>query len=115
MSGRASAPVPSAGDVLALIRGGEVSTRSEVARVTGLSRTAVTARLAALLRSGLVVEGEDGPSTGGRPPAQLRFNARAGVVLAGALGRSRTQFGLCDLEGEVLASAEFDHADGAVP
>lgn len=83
--------------------------------MTGLSRTAVTARLAALLGSGLVVEGEDAPSTGGRPPAQLRFNARAGVVLAGALGRSRTQFGLCDLEGEVLASAEFDHADGAVP
>ena len=83
--------------------------------MTGLSRTAVTARLSALLRSGLLIEGEDAPSTGGRPPAQLRFNARAGVVLAGALGRSRTQFGLCDLEGEVLASAEFDHADGAVP
>jgi predicted NBD/HSP70 family sugar kinase len=115
MSARTSAPVPSAGDVLTLIRRGEVSTRSDVARVTGLSRTAVTARLAALLRSGLLVEGDDAPSTGGRPPAQLRFNARAGVVLAGALGRSRTQLGLCDLEGEVLASAEFDHADGAVP
>jgi len=115
MPGRTSTPVPSAGDVLSLIRRGDVSTRSEVARVTGLSRTAVTARLASLLRSGLLIEGEDAPSTGGRPPAQLRFNARAGVVLAGALGRSRTQFGLCDLEGEVLASAEFDHADGAVP
>ena len=115
MSARTSAPVPSAGDVLSLIRRGEVSTRSDVVRVTGLSRTAVTARLAALLRSGLLVEGDDAPSTGGRPPAQLRFNARAGVVLAGALGRSRTQLGLCDLEGEVLASAEFDHADGAVP
>jgi len=115
MSARTSAPVPSAGDVLTLIRRGEVATRSDVARVTGLSRTAVTARLAALLRSGLLVEGDDAPSTGGRPAAQLRFNARAGVVLAGALGRSRTQLGLCDLEGEVLASAEFDHADGAVP
>jgi predicted NBD/HSP70 family sugar kinase len=92
-----------------------VSTRSEVARVTGLSRTAVTARLGALLRAGLLVEGDDAPSTGGRPPAQLWFNARAGVVLAGALGRSRTQLGLCDLEGEILAGAEFEHADGAVP
>ena len=112
---RPSSPPPSAGDVLALIRSGQVSTRSEVARATGLSRTAVTARLGALLRSGLLVEGDDAPSTGGRPAAQLRLNARAGVVLAGALGRSRTQIAVCDLEGAVLGSAEFDHEDGAVP
>lgn len=100
---------------MALIRSGEVTTRSEVARVTGLSRTAVTARLGALLRSGLLVEGDDAPSTGGRPAAQLRFNAAAGVVLAGALGRSRTQIAVCDLDGEVLGSTEFDHEDGTVP
>jgi predicted NBD/HSP70 family sugar kinase len=112
---RPSSSPPSAGDVLTLIRHGEVSTRSEVARVTGLSRTAVTARLGALLRSGLLIEGDDAPSTGGRPAAQLRFNARAGGVLAGALGRSRTQIAVCDLDGEVLESAEFDHEDVAVP
>lgn len=109
-----SAP-PSAGDVLGLIRRGEAVTRAEVAEVTGLSRTAVTARLSALMASGLVVEGEEGPSTGGRPPSQLRFNARAGGVLAVALGRSRTQAAVCSLDGEVLASAEFDHEDGAEP
>jgi predicted NBD/HSP70 family sugar kinase len=106
---------PTAGEVLGLIRRGEATTRSEVAHVTGLSRTAVTARLSALMASGLVVEGEEALSTGGRPPSQLRFNSRAGCVLAVALGRSRTQAAVCDLDGEVLASAEFDHEDGDGP
>src|ERR687889_829821 len=90
------------GEVFSLIRDGRALTRSEVGRVTGLSRTAVAARLAALLGSGLVVEGDGedrGPSTGGRPPSHLRFNRDAGLVLAAAIGRSRTQLGVCDLEG----------------
>ena len=91
--------------VFSLIRDGRALTRSDVGRLTGLSRTAVAARLTALLGSGLVVEGADGvdgdrsPSTGGRPAVQLRFNRDAGVVLAGAIGRSRTQLGVCDLDG----------------
>lgn len=106
---------PTAGAIFELIRRGEVTTRAEVAAATGLSRTAVTARLTALLASGLVVEGSEAPSTGGRPPVQLQFNAAAGAVLAAALGRSRTQMAVCDLEGRVLASSEFDHEDGHAP
>src|SRR3954469_3612692 len=89
-----------AGEVFSLIRDGRARTRSDVGRLTGLSRTAVAARIASLLESGLVVEGveeEREPSTGGRPPVGLRFNRDAGVVLAGAIGRSRTQLGVCDL------------------
>lgn len=115
MVGQASSAVPTAGDVLQLVRRGEAVTRAEVAAVTGLSRTAVTARLAALLSAGLIVEGEDAPSTGGRPAAQLRFNASSGVVLAAALGRSRTQMAVCDLDGKVLARSEFAHDDGVGP
>ncbi len=81
----------SAGDVFALIRDGAATTRSEIRRLTGLSRTAVAARVSALAARGLITEREEGPSTGGRPPALLRFNADAGVVLAAAIGRSRTQ------------------------
>jgi predicted NBD/HSP70 family sugar kinase len=82
--------------------------------VTGLSRTAVAARLATLLESGLVVEDDDdrAPSTGGRPPVHLRFNRDAGVVLAGAIGRSRTQLGVCDLDGGVLAELDLDQEVG---
>lgn len=115
MAGPVPISVPTAGAVLDLIRRGVVSTRAEVSTATGLSRTAVTARLAALLRSGLLVEGEDGPSTGGRPATRLRFNASAGLVLAAALGRSRTQLAICDLDGAVLASSDFSHDDGVPP
>src|SRR3954453_23104848 len=100
---------PTAGEVFSLIRDGRAVTRSEVGRVTGLSRTAVAARLATLLDSGLVVGDEDrAASTGGRPAAHLRFNRDAGVVLAAAIGRSRTQLGVCDLEGLVLAEHDVD-------
>ena len=105
----------STGEVFALIRSGAASTRSEIARATGLSRTAVTARLAALMAAGLVVEAEEGPSSGGRPPSTLRFNSRSGVVLAGALGRSRTQLAVCDLDAEVLAAADLDQEVGIGP
>ncbi|GGO90454.1 sugar kinase [Nocardioides phosphati] len=115
MAGGGATALPTAGGVLDLIRRGDVRTRADVASVTGLSRTAVTARLSALLGSGLVVEGGEAPSTGGRPATFLQFNGRAGSVLAVAVGRSRTQLAVCDLAGEVLATAEFDHADGLEP
>jgi predicted NBD/HSP70 family sugar kinase len=121
--GFASAPAtPSTpattGEVFSLIRDGRAITRSDVGRLTGLSRTAVAARLATLLESGLVMEGADddrAPSTGGRPPVHLRFNRDAGVVLAGAIGRSRTQLGVCDLDGTVLAAIDLDQAAGPAP
>ncbi len=105
-----------AGQVFSLIRDGRATTRSEVGRVTGLSRTAVSARIGLLLESGLVVEGVDGdrgPAAGGRPPVRLRFNQDAGVVLAGAIGRSRTQLAVCDLEGNVLAASDLDQEVGS--
>ena len=105
------------GEVFSLIRDARAETRSDVGRLTGLSRTAVAARVGALLESGLVVEGDDdrAPSTGGRPAVRLRFNRDAGVVLAGAIGRSRTQLAVCDLEGEVLATTELDQEVGPAP
>src|SRR5680860_1697155 len=104
------------GQVFSLIRDGRAVTRSGVGRVTGLSRTAVAARVAVLLKSGLVVEGVDEerpPSSGGRPPVRLRFNRDAGVVLAGAIGRSRTQLAVCDLDGTVLAASDLDQEVGS--
>src|SRR3954470_22243310 len=103
------------GEVFSLVRDGRALTRSEVGRVTGLSRTAVAARIGALLESGLVVEGVDeerDSASAGRPPVRLRFNRDAGVVLAGAIGRSRTQLGVCDLDGLVLAASDLDQAVG---
>ena len=102
--------------MFSLIRDGRALTRSDVGRLTGLSRTAVAARLdrAARLRAGRRGADDDGraPSTGGRPAVHLRFNRDAGVVLAGAIGRSRTQLGVCDLDGTVLVSLDLDQEVG---
>ena len=115
MSAVQGATPATAGEVLALIRSGTAVTRSAIAAVTGLSRTAVSARLTALMEAGLVVEGEEAPSGGGRPPSTLRFNSDVGVVLAVAIGRSRTQLAVCDLAGRIQVQDARDQAPGLAP
>jgi predicted NBD/HSP70 family sugar kinase len=100
--------MPSVGDVFALIRELRDTTRAELGQLTGLSRTAVAARVAALTEIGLVVETERAPSTGGRPAAMLTFDADAGVVLCVAIGISRTRVAVCNLAGELVATADID-------
>ncbi|GAA5113126.1 ROK family transcriptional regulator [Alloalcanivorax gelatiniphagus] len=104
-----------AGELLALIRSGRATTRGALGRETGLSRTAVSTRLAALEHAGLVVEGPVESVTGGRPAATLRLDRESGLVLAVALGRSRSQMSVCDLAGEELASVSQDQEVGASP
>lgn len=97
-----------AGQVLQLIMSGQAGSRSEIGRLTGLSRTAVTARVNQLLTAGLVVEDPVTESTGGRPAGRLRFNASGGVVLAVSVGRSRIQLAVASLDGSLLASEPVD-------
>src|SRR5687767_5706328 len=110
-----TAPPPAsatAGDLLDLIRSGGATTRGELGRVTGLSRTAVNARLAALAGAGLVLEGEEDSATGGRPASTLVLNRDAGLVLAVAIGRSRSQLSVCSLDGTELAQVSHDQEIG---
>ncbi|MEV0595858.1 ROK family transcriptional regulator [Nonomuraea cavernae] len=107
MSRRTAASLATSGEVLRLIRTGEAVTRADLGRVTGLSRPAVQLRVAELLERGLVVERADAPSTGGRPPVRLEFDAAGGVVLVAALGASRTRVAVCDLAGRELAGRDF--------
>ncbi|RZK71153.1 MAG: sugar kinase, partial [Rhodococcus sp. (in: high G+C Gram-positive bacteria)] len=103
------------GDVFALIRAGQATTRTEIGTLTGLSRTAVAARVSSLQASGLVVEREEGVSTGGRPPVKLSFHVQAGVVLSAAIGRSRTQLAICDLAGDVIVAEDVEQEIGTSP
>lgn len=105
----------SAGDVLELVRSGRASTRSDLRRVTGMSRTAVVSRVSALADAGLLLLGDELASTGGRPPGSLVFNAEAGVVLAAAIGRSRSQLAVFDLVGSEIEASSVDHEIGAGP
>ncbi|MFC6285490.1 ROK family protein [Nocardioides sp. GCM10027113] len=104
-----------AGELLRLIRTGRASTRSDLRRLTGLSRTAVVARVDALIDAGLLHVGQELASTGGRPPGALVFDRSAGVVLAVAIGRSRSQLAVLDLDGAELAADSEDHEVGTGP
>lgn len=108
-------PGATAGELLDLIRSGRATTRGELGRVTGLSRTAVSARLASLASAGLVLEGDEESATGGRPASTLVLNRDAGLVLAVAIGRSRSQMSVCALDGTELASVSHDQEVGLGP
>src|SRR6478735_9529048 len=113
--GRDSAAPATAGELLDLVRSGRASTRSQLRALTGLSRTAITTRVSSLTSAGLLLLGEELASTGGRPPGALVFNQHAGVVLAIAIGRSRSQLAVLDLDGDEIDSDSRDHAVGVGP
>lgn len=112
---RETAAPATAGELLDLVRSGRAATRSQLRELTGLSRTAVTARVNSLTSAGLLLIGEELASTGGRPPGGLLFNKDAGVVLAVAVGRSRSQLAVLDLDGQELAADSRDHEVGVGP
>ncbi len=89
-------------DVFDLLRDGEPRTRAQLAEVTGLARSTISARLDALMRLGLVVP-YGGVSTGGRPPSLLAFNPAARVVAGIDLGATHATAALADLDGRILA------------
>jgi predicted NBD/HSP70 family sugar kinase len=105
----------SVGEIFALIRGRRDITRTELGQLTGLSRTAVSSRVAALAAQGLVIERELAPSTGGRPAGFVSFNADGGVVLSAAIGRSRARLAVCNLAGDILEATDIDQEPGLGP
>lgn len=92
--------------VLDLVRFGAATTRPELIRHSGLGRTVVVQRVSQLLESGLLSEGKNAPSTGGRPARALKFRAGAGNVLAVDLGATSLAVGIADLAGSLTASYE---------
>jgi glucokinase-like ROK family protein len=88
--------------VLDEIRLGRSRSRSELVQRTGLGRAIVAQRAGELIERGLIVEGDTGPSTGGRPPRQLSFRADAGHVLVADLGATSIGVALTDLSGRIL-------------
>jgi len=103
------------GRVFTLIREGVATSRGEIGRQTGLSRTAVTSRVSALIDAGLVVEVEGSTSSVGRPPTRLTFNSGAGIIMSAAIGRSRTQVAICDLAGELILEQDVAQEVGLGP
>jgi predicted NBD/HSP70 family sugar kinase len=94
----------------ALRRHGLVS-RSDLARLTGLSRTTVGSLVAELQQQALVVEQEvEGErQTGrGRPPVLLRLDASAGVAVGIHFDHDEVRVALADLSSTVLGEARHE-------
>jgi len=85
----------------------EVS-RAEVARITGLTRTSVSALVAELINDGLVEEVGRGPSTGGKAPIMLRLRPDGRHAIGIDLGSSKFSGALVDLRGGVVKSAQVE-------
>lgn len=103
-----------AGELFQLLRDGRPRTRAELVNETGLARTSVVNRLAALTAVGLVTPTGTSASSGGRPAARLVFDRTSRVCIGIDLGATHGSVGVMDLSGEVLReeSRVLDIADG---
>ncbi|WP_256840556.1 ROK family transcriptional regulator [Ornithinimicrobium faecis] len=90
------------------------ATRSKLAKLAGLSRSAVNLRLDALTASDLIRGSQGEASTKGRPADLFTFHERRGWLLVGDIGATKFRAGLCDLSGNVVVeeSAEVNVAEG---
>src|ERR671916_240819 len=107
----------SAGALLRHVRTGRARSRAELVTLTGASRNTISARVDQLIAAHLLEEGGRGWSTGGRPPTILRFNSRAGCVLAVDLGVTSVDVAVSDLSAQILATAghPIDIGEGPGP
>ena len=98
---RAATPV-SAGGLLQLVRRGVATTRRDLIRVTGLSRSTVTQRVDALLAAGLLKELAGEAEGRGRPAGTLAVDERYGHILVAGLHRDSAELTAMDLGGHLL-------------
>jgi len=77
-------------------------TRAELAEATSLSAPTVGSLATHLIRDGLFRDLGTGPSSGGRRPSYMEFNARHAFVGGIDLGPTRTRLAVADLRGEPL-------------
>lgn len=87
-----------------LIASGDVETRADLARVTGLSRTTVSAGVEFLHDRGVLgkIQNASGQSRG-RPSDTLVLNSRYGVILVADLGIASTRLSIYDLNQRTVA------------
>lgn len=87
---------------LHLIREQQPISRADIAKQTGLRAGTVSAIVSRLIKGGLVYEGTEGRSSGGRPPKNLYINAESYYVMAVDIGVLDTVFAVSDFNGRIL-------------
>jgi predicted NBD/HSP70 family sugar kinase len=89
------------------------ASRTDLVRITGLSRTTITTLVGDLQERGLVVEQEDNADRPerpgrGRPPVLLRLAPSAGAALGVDFGHRHLRVAIADLSSTVLAERRID-------
>lgn len=104
------------GDLFQILRDGRPRTRSELAELTGFSRSTISARIDELLSRGLISPVADAVSTGGRPSARVALNSHARLVAGADFGATHATVAILDLSGRVLTKVtqSRDIASGPV-
>lgn len=94
----------SAGDLFSLIQTGDATSRSALAKVTGLAASTVSLRVADLEAAGLIREDGDELSRGGRRARRLQVVPDAGAIGAIDMGAGHIRVAIADFTGEILAT-----------
>ena len=89
-------------EVLELLWRRRVLSRAEIARLTGRSRSTISAVVARLLPTGLIDEVGSGNSRGGRRPILVGFQDGAGTIVGMDIGAVHVSVGITDLRGRIL-------------
>lgn len=82
------------------------TSRADLARLTGMSRSTVSAIVSDILDTGIVKETRAGSSNGGRRPMMLEFDDDARVVLGLEIGASHIDGVVTNLRGQIIARGE---------
>ncbi len=99
--------------IIAALRDLGGANRRELAELTGLPRTTVTATVASLIAHGLLTESDDDPAVArrvGRPAPTVRIDLATKTVAVVELGRDRQSVTLMSFDGHVLDSTDI-HLD----
>lgn len=88
--------------LLHLIRERQPISRVEIANITGLRPGTISSIVNRLIKKGVVYEGAEGPSSGGRKPTYLNINAENAYILAVDIGVRDTVYAVSDFNGRIL-------------
>ncbi len=88
--------------LLHLIRERQPISRVQIANITGLRPGTISTIVNRLIRKGVIYEGAEGPSSGGRKPTYLYINSENAYVLAIDLGVRETVYAVSDFNGRIL-------------
>ncbi|AZB44777.1 ROK family transcriptional regulator [Bacillus sp. FJAT-42376] len=88
--------------ILNIIRSSGSISRADIAKKTRLTPPTVTNIVHELLNEGLVLEGQTGPSNGGRKPIMLRINSKNFYIIGVDVGVKKIRFAMTDLNADIL-------------